>query len=75
MPWKETSVMDQRIRFIADWLSEDYRKTELCAAYGISRPTADKWMSATPRAVWEALRVVLGRRTRIPMRRLGSCVR
>lgn len=44
MPWKETSVMDQRIRFIADWLSGDYRKTELCVAYGISRPTADKWI-------------------------------
>jgi transposase InsO family protein len=44
MPWKETSAMDQRVRFIADWLSGDYRKTELCAAYGISRPTADKWL-------------------------------
>jgi transposase InsO family protein len=44
MPWKQASAMDQRVRFIADWLSGDYRKTELCAAYGISRPTADKWL-------------------------------
>ena len=43
MPWKETSVMDQKIQLIADWLSGDYRKSELCRIYGISRPTADKW--------------------------------
>lgn len=44
MPWKETSAMDQRVQFIADWLSADYCKTELCRIYGISRPTADKWI-------------------------------
>ena len=44
MPWKETSVMNQKIQLLADWLSGDYRKSELCRIYGISRPTADKWM-------------------------------
>jgi transposase InsO family protein len=44
MPWKETSAMEQRIQLIADWLSGDYTKSELCRAYGISRPTADKWI-------------------------------
>ena len=44
MPWEQTSAMDQRVQFIADWLSRDYSKIELCAAYGISRPTADKWI-------------------------------
>ena len=44
MPWKETSAMDQRIQLIADWLSGDYRKSELSRIYGISRPTADKWI-------------------------------
>jgi len=44
MPWNETSAMDQKIQLIADWLSGDYRKTELCRIYGISRPTADKWI-------------------------------
>src|SRR3982751_295085 len=44
MPWKETSAMDQRIELIADWLSGDYGKSELCRIYGISRPTADKWI-------------------------------
>jgi transposase InsO family protein len=36
--------MDQRVQFIADWLGDQYSKMELCAAYGISRPTADKWI-------------------------------
>ncbi len=45
MPWEETSAMDQRIGFIGDWLSGEYTKSELCRAYGISRPTADKWIS------------------------------
>ena len=44
MQWKQTSAMHQRVQFIADWLSGDYFKTELCAAFGISRPTADKWI-------------------------------
>jgi len=44
MPWKETSAMDQRVQLIADWLSGEYRKTELCRIYGVSRPTADKWI-------------------------------
>lgn len=44
MPWKETCVMDQRVRFIADWLSGEYTKIDLCEHYGISRPTGDKWI-------------------------------
>src|SRR3954463_4120137 len=44
MPWKETSAMSQKIQLIADWLSGDYRKSELCRIYGISRPTGDKWI-------------------------------
>lgn len=44
MPWKEICAMDQRVQFIADWLSGDYTKSALCDAYGISRPTGDKWI-------------------------------
>lgn len=44
MPWEQTSAMDQRVQFIADWLSGAYSKVDLCKAYGISRPTADKWI-------------------------------
>ena len=44
MPWKETSTMDRRIQFIADYLSGGYTKKALCRHYGISRPTGDKWI-------------------------------
>ena len=44
MPWKEMSTMDQRLLFIADYLSGDYTKKALCICYGISRPTGDKWI-------------------------------
>ena len=44
MPWKETCTMDQRIQFIADYLSGCYTKRDLCMHYGISRPTGDKWI-------------------------------
>ena len=33
MPWEQTSAMDQRVQFIADWLSGDYLRIELCAAH------------------------------------------
>ena len=44
MPWKETNVMEQRTLFIDAWLTRQYSKTELCQRFGISRPTADKWI-------------------------------
>ncbi len=44
MPWKETSAMNERVRFVGDWLSGRYTKSALCRAYGISRPTGDKWI-------------------------------
>lgn len=44
MPWEQTSAMDQRVKFIADVLSRQYTKIELCRGYGISRPTAYKWI-------------------------------
>ena len=44
MPWKETCAMDQRVQFTSDYLTGDFSKHELCEAYGISRPTGDKWI-------------------------------
>ena len=45
MPWKEWKIMDQREQFVLDWLSGAYTKVDLCAVYGISRPTGDKWLA------------------------------
>jgi len=44
MPWSQTSPMDQRTQFIADYLRELLSVTELCDLYGISRKTAYKWI-------------------------------
>jgi putative transposase len=44
MPWRETSPMDQRTQFIADYLRDTLTIIDLCQFYGISRKTAYKWI-------------------------------
>lgn len=44
MPWRETSPMDQRLRFIADLQREYLSLSELCRRFGVSRKTAYKWI-------------------------------
>lgn len=44
MPWRETCPMDQRQKFISDWLRAEWSVSELCASYGISRKTGYKWL-------------------------------
>lgn len=39
MPWRETSSMDERMRFVADYLTGGFTMTELCERYQVSRPT------------------------------------
>lgn len=43
MPWRETSPMEERVRFIHDLETNLYTMTELCARHGISRKTGYKW--------------------------------
>ena len=42
MPWSQTTPMDQKTQFIADYLRESFSFTELCARYGVSRETGYK---------------------------------
>lgn len=44
MPWSQTSPMDQRIQYIADYLRQSLTITELCELYGVSRKTGYKWI-------------------------------
>jgi transposase-like protein len=37
MPWKETCVMDEKIKFIVAVKSETYSFAEVCRQFGISR--------------------------------------
>jgi putative transposase len=44
VPWKETSAVDERVRFIADYLAGVDSMTELAERYGVSRQTAYLWV-------------------------------
>lgn len=39
MPWQKTPINTQKMRFISDWLGQEYSMSALCARYNISRPT------------------------------------
>ena len=42
MPWSQTSPMDQRTKFIADYLRQTLTISELCERYGVARKTGYK---------------------------------
>src|SRR5271168_610709 len=44
MPFKESSVMDERMRFILEQEGGLDTMTDLCEAYGISRETGYYWL-------------------------------
>jgi len=44
MPWKETDVMSERIRFVVEALAGGETIRALCGRYGISRKTGHKWL-------------------------------
>lgn len=44
MAWKETGVMDERLKFVVDCLREEWTMAALCRRYGISRRVGYKWL-------------------------------
>jgi len=44
MPWSQTSPIDQRTQFIADYLRQTFSIMELCQHYQVSRKTGYKWI-------------------------------
>jgi hypothetical protein len=44
MPWKESSPLDQRVRFIADVQQGALSMSELCERYDVSRKTGSGLM-------------------------------
>jgi len=44
MPWKASSVMDQRIEFVVRASDAGANVSSLCQEYGISRPTGYRWL-------------------------------
>ncbi len=44
MPWRSVLPMEEKIRFIGDYLNGVFNFTELCERYRISRKTGYKWV-------------------------------
>jgi transposase InsO family protein len=44
MPWKEVSIMSQRLEFVTLAIAEEANIRHLCRCYGISSATAYKWL-------------------------------
>ena len=44
MPWKETTMMDEKLEFINEWKSGNFSFSELCREFDISRPTGYKYI-------------------------------
>ena len=44
MPWKVIDQMKVKIEFIKDRFENNFSIVDLCQKYGISRPTAAKWL-------------------------------
>jgi transposase-like protein len=55
MGWKGVTIMDQRVRFIAEYLKGCFPFNELCLQFSISRKTGYKWVMRYIRGGSEAL--------------------
>src|SRR6266536_1179205 len=56
MGWKETSVVEERFKFIQEHQSGDWSVAELCRQYGVSRKTGYKWLERYGEKGLEGLR-------------------
>ena len=55
MPWQETCVQEQRIRFLHDQQKKEDSMAELCRRYGLSRRVGYKWVERYRQGGLEAL--------------------
>ena len=44
MAWKETHVMNERMKFIVEWQAGGHSLAELCRCHGVSRKTGYKFI-------------------------------
>ena len=68
MPWREVSVMDQRLEFVLLANQEGANRRELCRRFGISAETGYKWLRR-----YAAGEAELAVRSRRPLRAPGRC--
>src|SRR4051812_41217087 len=72
MPWKDQTVLDQRLEFVTLAASAEIGVSELCRRFGISRNTGYKWLARAAGAPPEAgpaqpLAALLRDRSRRPL--------
>jgi transposase-like protein len=58
MPWKESRILDQRLQFLSSYQKEEMSVADLCREYGISRPTAYRWINRYNSSIAAAARIV-----------------
>ena len=73
VPWKSTSVLEERVRFVIALDRGEGSMSALCAAYGISRETGYKWRDRYALGGLDALRDA-SRARRTPAERLASAM-
>lgn len=56
MPWKTSSVVEERARFVWEWERNEHTMTELCEIYEISRETGYYWLRRYKQGGLEALK-------------------
>src|SRR3981081_2754179 len=44
MPWKASSVMEEKVRFVLEYEQDEHTMSELCQRYGIARETGYVWL-------------------------------
>src|SRR6266849_10192828 len=44
MPWKASSVMEQKLRFVLEYEKDEHTMSELCQCYDIARETGYVWL-------------------------------
>jgi transposase-like protein len=44
MPWQETTLMTERMMFVAEYLKGETTMVDLCQLFGVSRKTGYKWV-------------------------------
>ena len=55
MPWKETSVMNERVRMVSEYFSGEYSISDLARRYGVSRKSVYKWLERHEEESWGGL--------------------
>ncbi len=68
VPWKASSVLDERIRFVMAVLGGEVSMAGLCLSHGISRETGYKWLARHHAGGWDGLKD----QSRAPLHQAGA---